>query len=93
MESTEYNALDDVPHSVRRNLQSIQSPVPSHYSRVSNSPSPGQQQVMSPSGSLQLQQSRKQCRQTTPKRLRSVTQLDILREVLLLPVGGQMGRP
>ena len=38
---------------------------------------------MSPSGSLQLQQSRKQCRQTTLKRLRSVTQLDIPREVLL----------
>ena len=44
----EYSHLDDVPFQVRRRM--LQSPAPSHYSIVTNSPSPlpHNQQVMSP---------------------------------------------
>ena len=70
MDPNEYSYLDDVPFSVRRNLQHLQSPTPSHFSRVSDTSSPDQKQVMSPSAlpsspqplaaSTQLQQQQQQ---------------------------------
>ena len=42
MDPNEYSYLDDVPFSVRRNLQHLQSPTPSHFSRVSDTSSPDQ---------------------------------------------------
>ena len=45
----EYSHLDDVPHSIRQQRM-LQSPAPSHYSIVTNTPSPlpHNRQVMSP---------------------------------------------